>query len=477
MCFFFFPSLTFEDKNAIKKQRVMKKIIYLAPLALLGLGVKASANQTSAKASTHISNALMVLEKMQNKDAVQTEKGDVANSQPVGKSGAKQNNEAEKTFPNGETNEQNGQGQLTDESGTKLINHQVSLSLSNGQDKSVGKIEQTNYQANSTLPNSQNQLVGQTKQAAHISRLDMGIVSNAKADSFTANTQTISINKLFTISTNQLQNSKISSTETHRINDPAGNIVYVHYVDEQGHTIQELPESSIKLSDFSVGQSQGKFDVPDHRYVLADPNAQYTVDHTQKTIKHPAITHKEHHDGYDLWACYITDEDKERGIGVSRYVPIGTAAGDVLGTSFNDAEFIRTVQPYDETIVDKEAYTTKEDNYSFLDNSRNAFSVVGGNTVNVILKHNTKPIDPSHSGLSNDATNNAFVINNGAKRQINSQSRHFGAVGVLDLVTKKITKQDDWQLLGESNFDQTNINNDLVGYGNAIHSNLTFLAL
>ena len=93
------------------------------------------------------------------------------------------------------------------------------------------------------------------------------------------------------------------------------------------------------------------------------------------------------------------------------------------------------------------------------------------------MKHNTKSIDLSHSGLSNDATNNVFVINNGAKRQINSQSRHFGAAGILDLVTNKITKQDDWQLLGESNFDQTNINNDLVGYGNAIHSNLTFLAL
>ena len=401
----------------------MKKIIYLAPLALLGLGVKASANQTSAKASTHISNALMVLKKMQNKDAVQTEKGDVANSQPV------------------------------------------------------GKIEQTNYQANSTLPNSQNQSVGQTKQAAHISRLDMGIVSNAKADSFTANTQTISINKLFTISTNQLQNSKISSTETHRINDPAGNIVHVHYVDEYGHTISGLSDSSINLSDFSIGQTQNKFDVPDNRYSLANPNAQYIIDHEQKETKHTAITHKEHHDGYDLWNCYITDEDKAKGIVVSREVPIGTAASDVLGNSFSDADFVETVQPYDETIVDKDAYTTEENHYSFIDNSRNVFSVVGGNTVNVILKHNTKPIDPSHSDLSNDATNNVFVINNGAKRQINSQSRHFGATSVLDLVTNKIIRQGDWQLSGKSNFDQTNINNDLVGYGNAIHSNLTFLAL
>ena len=94
------------------------------------------------------------------------------------------------------------------------------------------------------------------------------------------------------------------------------------------------------------------------------------------------------------------------------------------------------------------------------------------------MKHGTRHIiDPGQSGLSNDAAANTFVINNGAKRQINSQSRHFGAAGVLDLVTNKITKQGDWQLSGKSNFDQTNINDDLVGYGNAIHSNLTFLTL
>ena len=93
------------------------------------------------------------------------------------------------------------------------------------------------------------------------------------------------------------------------------------------------------------------------------------------------------------------------------------------------------------------------------------------------MKHNTKPIDPSQSSLSNDATNNAFIINNGAKRQINSQSRHFVASGVLDLVTNKIIRQGDWQLFDKSNFDQVTINNDLVGYGNTIHSNLTFLTL
>ena len=119
---------------------------------------------------------------------------------------------------------------------------------------------------------------------------------------------------------------------------------------------------------------------------------------------------------------------------------------------------------------------TVTDSYNFIDQGNNKVTD-NGKTLSVVLAHGTTHVDASHSNLSNDATNNVFVINNGAKRQINSQSRHFGASGILDLVTNKVTKQGDWVLLGKSNFDQTNINNDLVGYGNAIHSNLTFLTL
>lgn len=119
---------------------------------------------------------------------------------------------------------------------------------------------------------------------------------------------------------------------------------------------------------------------------------------------------------------------------------------------------------------------TITDSYNFIDQGHNKVTD-NGKTLSVVLTHGTTHVDPSHSGLSNDATANAFVINNGAKRQINSQSRHFGASGILDLVTNKIAMQGNWQPSGKSNFDQVTINNDLVGYGNAIHSNLTFLAL
>ena len=119
---------------------------------------------------------------------------------------------------------------------------------------------------------------------------------------------------------------------------------------------------------------------------------------------------------------------------------------------------------------------TVTDSYNFIDQGHNKVTD-NGKTLSVVLAHGTTHVDASHSGLSNNATANTFVINNGAKRQINSQSRRFSASGILDLVTSKVTMQGNWQLSGKSNFDQTNINNDLVGYGNAIHSNLTFLTL
>lgn len=119
---------------------------------------------------------------------------------------------------------------------------------------------------------------------------------------------------------------------------------------------------------------------------------------------------------------------------------------------------------------------TVTDSYNFIDQGNNRVTD-NGKTISVVLKHFAMHVDPAHSGLSNNATDNVFIINNGAKKQINSQLRHFSAAGMLDLVTNKVSKQGDWQLLDKPNFDQTNINNDLVGYDNAIHSNLTFLTL
>ena len=62
----------------------MKKIVYLAPLALLSVGAKASANQVP----THISNALRIYEQ---------------ENQPIGQSENEQSTQqAEPIFPNGQ---------------------------------------------------------------------------------------------------------------------------------------------------------------------------------------------------------------------------------------------------------------------------------------------------------------------------------------------------------------------------------------
>lgn len=125
----------------------MKKIVYIAPLALLGVGIKASANQVP----THISNALRIYEQ------------ENMQSQPIGQS--------------------------------------------------------KNEQAKPALPNGQNQPVIKTRQArqtAHISHLDMGVISNAKdgSDVDKANNQNTYISHLDTGSVStESPSSKIKQTK------------------------------------------------------------------------------------------------------------------------------------------------------------------------------------------------------------------------------------------------------------------------
>ena len=62
----------------------MKKIIYLAPLALLGMCVKASANQTP----THISNALRVYEQEYSQTKPTDQSMRQAKTERVGQNGS-----------------------------------------------------------------------------------------------------------------------------------------------------------------------------------------------------------------------------------------------------------------------------------------------------------------------------------------------------------------------------------------------------
>ena len=420
----------------------MKKIIYLAPALLLGLiGKGAMADQTMHV--SHLDTGFMTsLSKPQQDQA--------ANAHKLEQEQAVQN----KNVKTGEAK--------------KTTSIRIS-SLDSGIIKDNVKTNETNENKNTTTNNNTNLLDNNN------------VENNAKAVQYV----TFSV-KTNTKTASNFVESKVANGDSnqHTINNPNNDQIIIHYVDEHGATIAGLKDYTIDINNAPKGNSTGQFKVPDNRYVLPDPTSNYQLQHDKHTIHHDDVWGTRTGTYWDgSYTVYNMSTNEE----IEQFTPNPHSSGWVTDIVVPDQydnlngipvrEEPNLEQSDGEPYIVKQAYTETVGDNVFSDNSKNIKSIVG-NTVNVILKHGTRHIvDPSQTGLSNDATNNVFVINNGAKRQINSQSRHFGASGVLDLVTKKITKQGDWQLSGKSTFDQTNINNDLVGYGNAIHSNLTFLTL
>ena len=421
----------------------MKKIIYLAPALLLGLvGKGAMADQTMH--ISHLDTGFMT-------SLNEPQLDQAANANKPEQEYVAQN----KDVKTGEANE------------TKKATTHIS-SLDSGIIEDNAKTNETNEVKHTT--------------ATNINSLDNNIVeNNAKAvryNNFSVRTNTETASNFI--------ESKVANGDSnqHTINNPNNDQIIIHYVDEHGATIAGLKDYTIDINNAPKGNSTGQFKVPDNRYVLPDPTSDYQLQHDKHKIHHDAVW------GTRIgtyWDGSYTVYNMNTGEEIEQFRPNPYTPGWYSDTTVPDQydnlngipvrEAPNLEQRDGEPYIVKQAYTETVGDDVFSDNSKNIKSVIG-NTVNVILKHGTRHIiDPGQTGLSNDATNNVFVINNGAKRQINSQSRHFGASGVLDLVTNKITKQGDWLLLGKSNFDQTNINNDLVGYGDAIHSNLTFLAL
>lgn len=123
----------------------MKKIVYLAPLALLGIGTKVSANQVP----THISNALRVYEQERKQN------------QSVGQVTDKQTEQTGSTFSNDQTDGQplgKREGQLAKESTSNLPNGQNDEQLDSFAKNSVETIQPV-------MPKKQ-------VLATHISKLD-----------------------------------------------------------------------------------------------------------------------------------------------------------------------------------------------------------------------------------------------------------------------------------------------------------------
>ena len=416
----------------------MKKIVYLAPALLLGLVGKGA----MADKNTHISHLDAGFMTSLNE------------SQP--------DRAANANKPNQEQAAQN-------------------------KDVKTNKVKKTITTHISSLDSGIIEDNAKTNEIRHIAATNVNSLDNDTVENNTKAAQygTFSVKANIKTAANFTE-SKVANgnSDQHTIRNPNNDQIIIHYVDEHGATIAGLKYQTIDIDNAPNGNSTGQFKVPDNRYVLPDPTSDYQLQHDKHTVHHDDVWGTR---TGTYWDGSYTVYNMNTGEEIEQFMPNPSHPGwytdIILPDQYDNLNGIpvreepnleqRDGEPY----IVKQAYTETVGDNVFSDNSKNIKSVIG-NTVNVILKHGTRHIvDLSQTGLSNDATNNVFVINNGAKRQINSQSRHFGAFGILDLVTNKVTKQGDWQLLGKSNFDQVTINNNLVGYGNVIHSNLTFLAL
>ena len=124
----------------------MKKIVYLAPLALLGVGVKASANQVP----THISNALRIYEQENTQN------------QPVGQNENEQcTQQVKSSLPNGQNQPVGKVGETTHISrlDSGLINE--NSSVGNRQTSQVMKISKTAIPTKQELNESKDSVTGQ----------------------------------------------------------------------------------------------------------------------------------------------------------------------------------------------------------------------------------------------------------------------------------------------------------------------------
>ena len=159
------------------------------------------------------------------------------------------------------------------------------------------------------------------------------------------------------------------------INNPANNKVHVHYVDTNGNAVDNSShdddyDGSYDYDIDATETGQGSYDVPDG-YSLNNPDGKYTISsgalndtdlyastdytpavtkrhpavteyHPAETKDHPAVTHVVHHPASGFW-------DDEPNSNLSH-----------IGSDYTDKGthkvWIKT-DPYDETVVDKKAWT------------------------------------------------------------------------------------------------------------------------
>lgn len=436
----------------------IKKIVYLAPLALLGISVKASANQVP----THISNALMVYEQESN----QTQTA----SQPIEKTETEQ---PEQNVP----------------------------ASANGQNQPVEKTKKTTHisRLDSGLINKDSS-VG-NEQASQV----MKIVNGADAIPIEQESSEASVAGM----TN-------SNSDQHTIKNPNNGQVIVHYVDENGKAIAGLNDYTIDINSAPEGNSTGQFKVPDTRYSLPDPTSNYQLQRDKHTIHHDAVTHTVHHDaithtvhhdaeghnevtkkldGFDWynnpgtnlydqhvgeangWVPSIVNSQSQPNHITTYYTPhYDTITNWVEDNSAYDENVVDT-PAYDENVVDKPAYDETVGDNVFSDNSKNIKSIIG-NTVNVILDHGTTNVDAGNSDVEVVSWRKVHVINSNNQSNLINESVNFKVGYTLDLVSlAKVTNPASYEAASDPNsFIGENHLTDPVGFS-TINNKLLSISL
>ena len=454
--FLFFPILIMIDKIILRGQ-TMKKIIYIAPALLLGLiGKGAMADQT-----THISR----LDEGFMTSLSESQTDQTVNAHKLEQEQAVQN----KDVKTGEAK--------------KTTSIRIS-SLDSGIIEGNAKTNETNEIRHTA--------------ATNVNSLDNNTVeNNTKAVQYSsfsvkANTKTAA----------DFAESKVTNGDSnqHTIRNPNRDRIIIHYVDENGKTIAGLKDYKIDIDNAPNGNSTGQFKVPDNRYVLPDPTSNYKLQHDKHTIHHDAVTHTVYHgatghyedrqvqNGFDWSNPSGTDIYGNHVDAGSGWVDIPEdhnafkpAAHDITTYYYPHYDTVSTwvedSPGYDETIVDKPAYDETVGNNVFSDNSKNIKSVIG-NTVNVILKHNTRQVDLSHSNMEFDSWRKVHVINSDNQSNLTNKSVKFKVSYVLDLVSlAKTANFNSSQALSDPNdFIGENKLTDPVGFS-TINTKLLSISL
>ena len=436
----------------------MKKIIYLAPALLLGLiGKGAMADQ-----NTHISH----LDAGFMTSLSEPQLDQAANTNKLEQEQVAQNKDVK----------------------TNKVKKTTSIHISSLD----SCIIEDNAKANETTE------IRHTAATTNVNSLDNNTVeNNAKAVQY--NTFSVKAN---TETASNFAESKVANSDSnqHTINNPNNNQIIIHYVDENGKTIAGLKDYTIDINNTPNGNSTGQFKVPDNRYVLPDPTSNYKLQHDKHTIHHDAVTHTVYHGAtghyedervqngfdwfnpttYDLYGNHVdaasgwvanTDDHQafapKPGYATTYYYP----HYDTVSTWVEDSP------GYDETIVDKPAYDETVGDNVFSDNSKNIKSVIG-NTVNVILKHNTKNVDIDNSDMELDSWRKVHVINSDNQSNLTNKSVKFKVGYTLDMVSlAKIANFNSSRALSDLNdFIGENNLTDPVGFS-TINTKLLSISL